>query len=323
MGGGDFPNAAAAGWPLLGGEDIFVEMARGPVRGHYWRTPHADGPPVVICPGFTEFCEKYSMLAARLVGRGHDVLIIDWPGQGRSGHHGENMLAVHSDGFELHLAAAEALMAEAGIADKAGFILGHSMGGHLALRLAAMRQDRTLGAIIMAPMIAPPVMPVWGVRMLAWGVVMAGFGRRHAPGRGASSLAEERVFHQRNGLTRVKEGYELPFYWFDDAPELRRSGPTAGWVRAAYESCAKTTLDADWMRRLTVPVLALVAGDERIVHKPSIDRMLRCLPRCQRFSYAGARHELLHETEEVKQDLWERIEAFLGSWSPDGAGETN
>ena len=77
------------------------------------------------------------------------------------------------------------------------------------------------------------------------------------------------------------------------------------------------------MRRLTVPVLALVAGDERIVHKPSIDRMLRCLPRCQRFSYAGARHELLHETEEVTDDLWERIEAFLGSWSPEEEGETN
>ena len=322
MDGGSFPNAMAAGWQLLGGRDIHVEMAFGPVRGHYWQAPAASAPPVIICPGFTEFCEKYSMVAARLVGKGHDVLIIDWPGQGRSGHLGENMLAVHSDGFDIHLDAAAALIAEAGLGDEAVFILGHSMGGHLALRLAAMRQDRTLGAIIMAPMIAPPVMPVWGVRLLAWGVVMAGLGRRHAPGRGASSLAEERVFHQRNGLTRVREGYEMPFYWFDDAPELRRSGPTAGWVQAAYASCAETTLDAQWMQRLTVPVLALVAGDERIVHKPSIDRMLRHLPRCQRFSYAGARHELFHETDEVKQDLWERIDAFLRSWRPDDEGET-
>ena len=323
MNGAAFPHATAAGWPLLDGEDIYVEMASGPVRGHFWQAPLSTNPPVVICPGFTEFCEKYSMVAERLVGLGHDVLIIDWPGQGRSGHLAENLLAVHSDGFEIHLEAAAALMAEAELDDEAGFILGHSMGGHLALRLAAMRQAQTLGAIIMAPMIAPPVMPVWGVRLLAWGVVMAGLGRRHAPGRGATSLAEQRVFHQRNGLTRVSKGYEMPFYWFDDAPELRRSGPTAGWVRAAYASCAETTLDEDWMRRLTVPVLALVAGDERIVHKPSIDRMLRCLPRCQRFSYAGARHELLHETEEVTDDLWERIEAFLGSWSYPEEGETN
>ena len=323
MGAAAFPNAVAAGWPPLGGEDIHVEMVCGIVRGHFWQAPNSTEPPVIICPGFTEFCEKYSMVAERLVGNGHDVLIIDWPGQGRSGHLGEHQLAVHSDGFDLHLDAAEALIREAGIEDEASFILGHSMGGHLALRLAARRHAQTLGAIIMSPMIAPPVMPVWGVRLLAWGVVMAGLGRRHAPGRGASSLAEERVFHQRNGLTRVQEGYEKPFYWFDDAPELRRSGPTAGWVRAAYASCAETTLDTGWMRRLTVPVLALVAGDEWIVHKPSIDRMLRFLPRCQRFSYAGARHELFHETEEVTDDLWERIEAFVRSWRPDAGGETN
>ena len=176
MGGGAFPNATAAGWPILGGEDIRVEMACGPVRGHYWQAPNASGPPVVICPGFAEFCEKYSMVAARLVGNGHDVLIIDWPGQGRSGHLGENMLAVHSDGFDIHLDAAETLMKEAGLDDRAIFILGHSMGGHLALRLAAMRQDRTLGAIVMSPMIAPPVTPVWGR-------AAAGMGCRHGGSR--------------------------------------------------------------------------------------------------------------------------------------------
>ena len=144
MDGAAFPHATAAGWSLLGGEDIYVEIACGPVRGHFWQAPLSTNPPVVICPGFTEFCEKYSMVAERLVGLGHDVLIIDWPGQGRSGHLGENLLAVHSDGFEIHLEAAAALMAEAELDDEAGFILGHSMGGHLALRLAAMRQAQTL-----------------------------------------------------------------------------------------------------------------------------------------------------------------------------------
>jgi lysophospholipase len=182
--------------------------------------------------------------------------------------------------------------------------------------LASRHRELAGGAIILSPMIAPPVMPVWGVRLLALAIVSAGFGRRPALGRQPTDLADERVFHENNGLTRVSKGYEDQFVWFDDAPELRRSGPTAGWVRAAYESCAATTLDKAWMRRLDVPVLALTAGDERIVHQPSTTRMLPCLPNCRHVCLDGARHELLFETDKVQAELWHRIESFLASLQP-------
>lgn len=312
----DFPAATGAGLAMLGGRDIYVETSTGHVRGHHWPAQEATGAQIVICPGFTEFCEKYAGVASRLVAGGHDVLIIDWPGQGRSGHLGELPLSVHLDDFEDHLVAADALMAAAGFAAWPVVFLGHSMGGHLALRLAARYREQTIGAIIMAPMIAPPVMPVWGVRLLAGAIVAAGFGRRPALGRQPTDLADERVFRETNRLTRVREGYEDQFTWFDDAPELRRSGPTAGWVRAAYESCAATTLNRGWMRRLEVPVLALTAGDESIVHQPSTDRMLHCLPDCRHVSFEGARHELLFETDDVQVELWRRIESFLAGLQP-------
>ena len=311
-----FPAAAQAGLVMPGGTDIHAETGTGTVRGHYWPAPHATGMPVVICPGFTEFCEKYAAVAARLTGRGHDVLIIDWPGQGRSGHLGEMALSVHIDDFEDHLLAADALLAAAGIAARPVVFLGHSMGGHLALRLAGRHREYARGAIILSPMIAPPVMPVWGVRLLAGAIVGAGFGRRSALGRRPTKLAKERVFRERNGLTRVQKGYEEQFVWFDDAPELRRSGPTAGWVRAAYDSCVATTLNRDWMQRLDLPVLALTAGDERIVHQPSTTRMLPCLPDCRHVSFDGARHELLFETDDVQAELWRRVESFLAGLQP-------
>ena len=307
-----FPAAIAAGLAQLGGEDVHVETNTGRVRGHYWPAQAPRGMPVVICPGFTEFCEKYAGVAARLTALGHDVLIIDWPGQGRSGHLGELPLSVHIDDFERHLAAADALMAAVGLASRPVIFLGHSMGGHLALRLASRHREHTSGAVILSPMIAPPVMPVWGVRLLAFAIVFAGFGRRPALGRQPTDLADERVFHENNGLTRVSKGYEDQFVWFDDAPELRRSGPTAGWVRAAYESCAATTLDKAWMGRVAVPVLALTAGDERIVHQLSTARMLPCLPNCRHVRLDGARHELLNETPDVVADIWKRVDAFLG-----------
>ena len=306
-----YPAATRAGLAMLGGRDIHVDTATGRVRGHHWPAQRKAGAPVVICPGFTEFCEKYADAAARLTALGHDVLIIDWPGQGRSGHLGELALSVHIDDFEDHLAAADALMVAVGFVARPVIFLGHSMGGHLALRLAARHREQAIGTIILSPMIAPPVMPVWGVRLLAGAIVGAGLGRRPALGRRPRDLADERVFRETNGLTRDQKGYETQFVWFDDAPELRRSGPTAGWVRAAYESCAATTLNRDWMQRLDPPVLALTAGDERIVHQPSTNRMLPCLADCQHVSFDGARHELLFETEDVQAELWRRVESFL------------
>ena len=314
----DFPTAAKAGLAMLGGTDIFIETSLGRVRGHHWRAPNPGSPgrpPIVICPGFTEFCEKYADAAKRLTASGHDVLIIDWPGQGRSGHLGVMKLSVHIDDFEDHLDAADRLMTAVGFAAQPVVFLGHSMGGHLALRLAARHRGHAIGAVILSPMIAPPVMPVWAVRLLAAVIVGAGFGRKPALGRAPRHLAEERVFRMNNGLTRVQRYYEDQFLWFDDAPELRRSGPTAGWVRAAYASCVATTLNKGWMKRLELPVLALTAGDEWIVHKPSTDRMLSCLPYCQHVDFAGARHELLFETDEVQAALWRQVQSFLAELS--------
>ena len=83
MAGGTFTHAIAAGLPVLGGDDVFATSDGLTVRGHLWKSD-GGGLPVVICPGFTEFCEKFSPAAAHLHARGHNVLIIDWPGQGRS-----------------------------------------------------------------------------------------------------------------------------------------------------------------------------------------------------------------------------------------------
>ena len=321
-----FPAAAAKGLPMLGGRDIFTDVNGLRVRGHLWQiqndtrkkpTKHPARAKIrqviIICPGFTEFCEKYSPTGKRLHDAGYDMLIIDWPGQGRSGHLGVQPLAVHIDSFEDHLAAADSLITVAGLQDAPRIIIGHSMGGHLALRLAERGRQITRGAIILAPMIAPPATPVWAIRLLATLFVKAGFSRRYIPGYKGVPLAAARLFHLGNSLTRNQAGYEAPFAWFDDAGELRRSGPTSGWLRAAYDSCVATTLSPDWMRALDLPVLALTAGDETVVHKASTDRMLAFLPDCQHHEFRDARHELLYETDQVTRDLWDHIFQFLAS----------
>ena len=91
---------------------------------------------------------------------------------------------------------------------------------------------------------------------------------------------------------------------------MRRSGPTIGWVNAAYRSSA-CTLDADWLRSIRVPVLAFVAGDEKIVSPSSTDYALPFIPQLDRHDFAEARHELLHGDCQKSPINYGRFCAFI------------
>ena len=316
----DFPSAERAGLAMLGGEDIITRFRGHPLRGHFWPVRPLDranecvtyNDLVIICPGFTEFCEKHGGTCLALHERGFDVLVIDWPGHGRSGHFGRHPLAVHIDSFEIYLEAMNHLLNAAGLAARNDVLLfGHSMGGHLALRLARLHRHQVRGVILSAPMILPPVTPAVGVRLLAGCLCRLGWKRSFPPFHHVQALAKARQFQPNNVLSGWQPGFEAQFILMDDQPTLRRSGPTVGWVRAAYASCAATTMNRVWMRNLDVPVLALTAGDERVVHKPSINRMLPCLPLCATHEIASARHELLQESPAITNRVWDLIDLFL------------
>lgn len=307
-----FPTAERAGLAMLGGEDVTVPFAGHDLRGHYWPVESGSSSGlVVLCPGFTEFCEKHSGTCRALHERGYDVLSIDWPGQGRSGHFGRDPLAVHIDDFDQYLDAMDALLVATGLAERDRILFGHSMGGHLALRLGARHAKKTRAIILSAPMILPPVRPIWGVRLLAGLLRFCGMGRWRTPFSRPRALEKARQFHEDNVLTSWPPGYAVQYLWMDDMPGIRRTGPTVGWVCAAYKSCVMTTMNAGWMAKLRIPVFALTAADERVVDRDASDQMLAVLPRCERHEMTAARHELMMEQPAIVAAVWNHIDRFL------------
>ena len=195
-----FDWARAAGLPMLGGHDVYAHYREASVRAHFWAARHQAFDPdkrynmgcvaplpadchktIVIFPGFTEFCEKYSAEVLRFHERGFNVLVIDWPGQGQSGHFGHHPLAVHCDDFDHHIGAMDAVIKKAELGDHQLILFGHSMGGHLALRYAAWCPHKVKAIIITSPMMSPPVMPVWLVRVASCLLSNIGFARMHPP----------------------------------------------------------------------------------------------------------------------------------------------
>lgn len=307
----EHPEGQTAG--RLWGQDIILpadEKRDYPLRGHYWQVDQSKGT-VLILPGFTEFCEKYSELASHLTSWGYNCLIIDWPGQGRSGQLGSQSQLVHIDSFDQHLEALDEMIAQAGLSSQSFAVIGHSMGGALGLMAAHRYAYQLDQLIILSPMIIPKGAPPWLAVSLAQILKALGQSKKPLPFSHIPDMASSRKFKIDNSLTRDPEGYDRQYQIFETKPELRRSQPSVGWVYAAFSRCLQTTLNPDWMRQISCPVLALVAGDEVIVDLDKTRQMLGFLPRLKSHFFAEARHELLQEIPEVRERVFEMIKSAL------------
>ena len=300
----------------LGGKDVFTRydnpFTSDLVRGHLWRRGGTSKGEILFCPGFTEFCEKYAHVAARLVASGYDVLLIDWPGQGRSGHFGVHPEHIHMQDFDTYMTALDALLAEVGLQNGA-MIMGHSMGGHLALKVAHRYPQLFSRIILSAPMIRPMAGPTNGVRLLGRILCSAGQAKRRAPFQIHLPAELARQAGSLNPLTHDVDFYDLPYQIYDEEPEMRRAVPTVGWVRAAYRSCAQTSLNSTFLRNITQPVLALLAGQDYIVSTPIAETSLGKIQDVDIQMVSKARHEILNETPEIQAAIWPKIHAFLNA----------
>ena len=271
-------------------------------------------PIIVILPGLSEFIEKYAIMVAPLIAAGHDAIVLDWPSQGLSGRFLKDRTIIHSDRFDDHLNALMAVLEAAGITSgrphKRRLILfGHSMGGHLAFRAAALLRPRVEAMIVSAPMMLPPLTPPWLIRAKLWALMRCGYARKSVSGK--SDHSHRYVFDADNYLTRDEEGYHLLTRLWEDNMDLKTYDLTYGWLAAAYRSCVSTTAKASWLKRFDVPVLAHIGSDERLVSADYQKWALSLLPHGEVMTYEGARHELMLELPEVRQAFWQSTLAFI------------
>ena len=295
----------------LGGRDIYA----GTVRAHLWESAASQAGAqsahrFLILPGFTEFSEKYAHVAQKMVAMGHDCLIIDWPGQGRSGHYGSTDMMVHCTSFADHVRALQEVINATRWHRGPLHIIAHSMGGHLAL-LAASRLASRLGTMVLsAPMILPRPRPVWGIRLLGCLLGMAGRNHHYPPFTKVPSLAAVRSDFEGNVLTTDRAGYDWQTRWFDEIPELRRYGASVGWVREAYRSAARYVMNPDYLRQLQTPMLILSAGREQVVSPSKIAYAAGYLPQSDLVTIKQGKHELFNETPEIDAIVWDHITRF-------------
>jgi lysophospholipase len=68
----------------------------------------------------------------------------------------------------------------------------------------------------------------------------------------------------------------------------------------------------DFAERITVPILMLAAGNDRIVSTRAIEELGVRLKIGSQLLLAGSRHEILQEADAVRQRFWAAFDAYLG-----------
>lgn len=303
--------------PLLpkGGAVGTVAMADGtPVRTFLLPHPRPAAR-LLLLNGRADFLEKWARLFAELHAGGIALASFDWRGQGASGGKPGNG-AGHIESFDLWLADLDRLLpwARAGLGGEV-LLLGHSMGGHLALRWLADARGTVPALMLTAPFcgFAQPVLVQRLIAALARRRVRQGRGEDYAPGQnpwGPHRMARARAAILTGDPVRfADEGAAIAAN-----PALALGGVSWGWLAAAHSSLAR--LRAAPLERLATPTLMLLAARERLVSNRAARAIAARLPDCRVEEVPGAAHEILREADGPRRHAISRIRDFAARHAP-------
>jgi len=262
---------------------------------------------LLFAGGRGDFIEKYLESLYHWHGQGWNVASFDWRGQGESRG---TIKGGHLDSFDPLIDDANSIVAEWLATTPAPHVLiGHSMGGHLTLRLIAERRPAIEAAVLVAPMIginATPV-PPWLGRRAATMLAMLGWREKPAwkqNERPAPPGASRQLY-----LTTCPDRYADELWWREQQPGFDLGPPSWGWLTAAFRSMARLTPKV--LRGVETPILIIGTDNDRLVSPTAIRRAARLLPNVELLMFPKAAHELLRESDPVRLVALARIDDFL------------
>ena len=271
---------------------------------------------ILFQAGRGDFVEKYLETYAHFHRQGWRVSGFDWRGQGGSGRLHADRLVGHAASFDPLLDDLDSFVMQWRAANPAPHVLiGHSMGGHLVLRLLAERRAVPDAAVLVAPMLGLNTGPIPAVvaRALARTLCLMGLTDRQAWREGNRPTRFD--IARKANLTSCDARYADEAWWKAKQPELALATPSWGWLAAAYESIARLD-QGGALERIETPILLLGAKHDRLVSAAAIRRTAARLKNARLIMSEKGAHELLREVDDLRLPLLVEIDHFLDEKAP-------
>lgn len=295
------PEGGAAYW-LRTSDGVRIRLA-------HWANGQPGHRHVLICPGRTEYIEKYGLVVAELAQRGWGALVIDWRGQGLSDRLLDDPLIGHVAGdFSDYQRDLDAVMSACEtLAPGPKPWLVHSMGGCIGLR-GMMRGLPCTAAAFSAPMLglnqpAPLLTMLSGL-----GAILRPFGldQRYAPTTGPE-YGIPTMTEADNNLTQDPQQFARMKAQIAQDPRLGLGGPSLRWMSRAISEMR----DLAAMPSPQFPALFGLGSEEDIVSPRAIRDRVAKWPQAELADYTGARHEIVMELPHIRSDFIDRMVAMF------------
>ncbi|MBW2675286.1 MAG: lysophospholipase [Deltaproteobacteria bacterium] len=259
----------------------------------FYRKYQADGEKarVVIAHGLGEHSGRYGNVVNRLLPRGISIWAPDHRGHGQSDGPRGYVFSFYQYIDDLHSLiglARDTLPEGAKI-----FLLGHSLGGLIALRFAARFPEIIDGLIVSAPALGLPKEP---------SSVLAFIVRILSTLRPTFSLA--------NGLdaSKISHDEEVVRAYLDDP--LVHDRVTARWFTefaSAMEVAGRSASE------INIPFLMQLAGDDHLTSADASKRFFESLPLTDKtlYIYKDLYHEIYNETQQQRERVLDDLDTWL------------
>jgi lysophospholipase len=250
----------------------------GRLRLHYetWEVPRATAALVVV-HGLSEHTGRYETFAERMAARGFSTFCFDLRGhglsEGRRGHVGRfEMFLQDLDRFRREV---QALVDR----DRPLYLLGHSMGGLIALRYLQEYDSPFQGAVITSPWLGT-IMTV-----PRWKVLLGAVLERILP-----------ALPLRAGVRAQDLSHDPAIVEAYDADPLIHDRITPRLFREVSTAMGLVTQRAG---RIGIPLLFLLAGDDRVIDADRVAVLARTMAADDVTLHVlpGQYHEILNEVE--------------------------
>ena len=276
-----------------------------------WLPPAGRKGTLCVVHGRGEFIEKYFEVIRDARERGFAVATLDWRGQGLSQRMLKDPRKGHVGDFSEYDADLDAFMHEVVVrhCPPPLFALGHSMGGAVLLR-AVHRGRRWFDRVMLtAPMVnLGSRRNSRSARLAARALCRLGMATAYIPSGSANAL--DATPFVGNPLTSDPVRYQRTVAIIESEPALAIGSPTIGWLNAALRAMTSFG-ELNYAERLRQPILIVAAGQDRVVSTPLIAQFATRLRIGSHLVIAGARHEILMETDRFRLQFWAAFDAFV------------
>ncbi|VAW22821.1 Lysophospholipase L2 [hydrothermal vent metagenome] len=272
---------------------------------------------ICLVNGRTEFIEKYFETIANFQSRGFQVATFDWRGQGGSERLTNKPKLGYVRRFDDYWLDLNSFHSEILLPDCPApyYLVGHSMGGLVALLATARDRlmfDRTF---LSAPMLSIDGLPLGLSAMAALleAACLVGLGKM-AGGRKEDRAPTSESFGG-NPLTSDLKRYMRSIDVLGQCPELEISAPSLRWLASAMRAMAHAGAD-DFAERIKAPVLMLGAARDEVVSTAAIENLGLRMRNGSHSVIAHARHELFMENDNIRGQVFAAFDAFITDRSP-------